>query len=108
MLTNRFAHPATAPFAHAPPPPHSSSLQPGGDASEADVLSSLAALYESGGGDLQPDSRLTRQFELLARSTRRRTSCELHEDSDGSTSGDEGSGGVRIREASAQSEAILV
>ena len=46
---------------------------PGGDASEADVLSALAALYDVGGAGLAPDPRLKRQFELLARSSERRS-----------------------------------
>ncbi|KAL1496419.1 hypothetical protein AB1Y20_016374 [Prymnesium parvum] len=59
---------------------------PGGDATEADVLAALASLYQNGGRDLQPDLRLTRQFELLARSSRRRLKRELDDGSDSSCS----------------------
>ena len=46
---------------------------PGGNASEHHVLSNLARLYASGGGDLTPDARLSRQFEYLARAAARRS-----------------------------------
>ena len=60
---------------------------PGGDASEADVLSALAALYDVGGAGLAPDPRLKRQFELLARSSERR-SRDADEASEGSENSD--------------------
>lgn len=53
---------------------------PGGDASEEEVLSALARLYEAGGADLTPDTRLAQQFAYLARSSRRRSVEEEEED----------------------------
>ena len=64
---------------------------PGGDLSEADLLSALAALHQVGGADLQPDSRLSRQFEMLAGSTRRRD-LKRGDGSDSSESEAEGEG----------------
>lgn len=60
----------------------------GGDATEEQVLSALAHLYEVGGSDLAPDARLARQFEFLARSSRRRDEA-AHEAEDGHSSGSE-------------------
>ena len=79
---------------------------PGGDLSEADILSALAALYGSeregdggrgGGSDLPPDARLRRQFELLASSSRRRANEMASDSSDEEQEQEEEEEGVGIQ-----------
>jgi len=59
---------------------------PGGDATEAHMLSQLAEIYERGGPEMPANARLARQFELLSRAAASRDGAAHSdgEDTDGS------------------------